>query len=350
MGIQIKGQLDFDRSVGILISLGMAIVYRDSRISQRGSNHNFVLKVKEALCYTRPKIDFKYGKKNLICYQYTREDPITLPSRPREEAICTGVQLTEFNPCPEDPYQSCNRNRNGLNATNESNVSSENVRFSIQVEEGSNSQQHMSLIDTPSCLITAQIYNAYKLLLLTICNSLLRSDIIKIREWANSKFAVEPNLSPTDIIFQLDRRGAFNAFDLSELRAYFVSIVRFDLVYLIDEFSRGDYAKLKKMILINRRNNSHEQISSKTQQGSSRVHMLPDSTFSRSATDHRGVSNVRQLGQQSALPQNDEISTANSSGHMAPFSLYHPSTSRSPTREISETVPDSSTTNNTRGL
>ena len=310
----------------------------------------------------RPKRDFKCGKKNTNCYQYTQEDPITLPYRPREQAICTGAQLTEFNPCPEDPYRSCNRSRNGLNATNEGNVSSENVRFSTQVEEGSNSQQHISLIDTPSCLITAQIYNAYKLLLLTICNSLLRSDIIKIREWANNKFAFERNLSPTDIIFQLDRRGAFNAFDLSELRAYFVSIVKFDLVYLIDQFSRGDYKKLKKRISIlkkrisiNRRNNSHEQTGSKTQQASSRVHMLPDHTFLRSATDYRGV---RQLGQQSAIPQDDKIPTANSSGRMAPFSLYYSSTSRSnanenrsPTRRISETVlTDGSATNITRGL
>ena len=170
----------------------------------------------------------------------------TFLSQLREQSVCTGALLAEFNPLLQDQDQS-NGYKNALNVRNESNVSSENVPFSIQVEEGSDAQ-HMSLIDEPSCSITAQIYNAYKLLLLTISTSLLSSDIVKIREWANRKFAIESNLSVTDIVFQLDRKGAINAYNLNQFRAFFVSIVRCDLVYLIDEFSGGNYDKLKKFI------------------------------------------------------------------------------------------------------
>ena len=283
------------------------------------------------------------------------ETNLTFPSQLQEQAVGTGAHLAEFNPLPQDQYLS-NGNRNALNATNKSNFSSENVPFSIQVEEGSNAQ-HMSLIDEPSCLIAAQIYNAYKLLLLTISTSLLSSDIVNIREWAYGKFAIESNLSVTDVIFQLDRKGAINAYDLNHLRAFFVSIVRFDLVYLIDEFSGGDYDKFKKLISQNdrrSRNYSREQAGSEIQVASSGLHLPHNSNSLRAITVDQAVSNVGRLEPKTSAPQNDEIAMTGKHGRMTNVfsNLLNTSSTdgRYSTRGNSKTVPDGSVVNDTRGL
>ena len=277
------------------------------------------------------------------------------PSESRGRTVSAGAGLADFTPCPEDHYQS-DRNQNRLNATNKTNVSSENMPFSVQVEDRSNVEP-ISLINKPSCSIAAQIYIAYNLLLSTISNLLLSSDIIKIREWAKEKFEVENNCSLTDMFSQLDQKGAINAFDLSQLRTFFESIGRCDLVYLIDEFSGGDYDKFKKLISENYRGKrSHEHAGNQVQVASSRVHLPRNRNSLRATAVERGKSNVGRLERQTSAPQNDEMPMASNNARMTNVGSDLPNVSSSnvtgnrySTRGNSEIVPDGSPVNNTRG-
>ena len=278
------------------------------------------------------------------------------PSESRVQIPGAGAGLADFVPCPEDQYQ-IERNQNSLNATYESNVSSENMKFSLQVEDRSNVEP-ISLINKPTCSTDIQVYIAYKLLLSAISIWLLTSDIIKIREWAKDKFEVENNRSLTDIFSQLDQKGVIKAFDLSQLRKFFESIGRCDLVYLIDEFSGGDYDKLKKLISENyRRKNSHKNARNQVQVASSSLHQLPHSSTSSWATAvQRGINNVGRLERQTLAPQNYEIPIASNHARMTNVCSHRPSISSSnvtgnrySTRGNSETVPYGSAVNNTRG-
>ena len=283
---------------------------------------------------------------------------LTLPSQSREQVAGAGAQVPIFNPLPDAQYQ-ISPNQNSLSATNENNVSFENVPFSVQADERSNFGP-ISLAKKPSCSIAVQVYNAYKLLLLTISNWLLSSDIIKLKEWANEKFAVERNLSVTATFSQLDQKGAINALDLGQLRAFFVSILRCDLVYLIDEFSAGDYDKFKRLISQHgRRQNSHETArtwtGSEIRGASYRVNVPQSSSSSWATTAGQGANNVEQGERLTRNDETHEIPIARNNRRLTNIGSNLPSTSnsnaadRSPASGSSATVSDASVIHNTRG-
>ena len=284
---------------------------------------------------------------------------LTLPSQSREQVAGAGAQVPTFNSLPEAQYQ-ISPNQNSLSATNENNVSFENVPFSVQADERSNFGP-ISLAKKPSCSIAVQVYNAYKLLLLTISNWLLSSDIIKLKEWANEKFAVERNLSVTATFSQLDQKGAINALDLGQLRALFVSILRCDLVYLIDEFSAGDYDKFKRLISQHgRRQNSHEtartRAGSEIRGASCRVNVPQSSSSSWATTAGQGANNVERGEPLTRNDQTHEIPIARKNRHLTNIGSNLPSTSnsnaaddRSPASGSSATVSDAFVIHNTRG-
>ncbi|XP_028409441.1 zinc finger protein BRUTUS-like At1g74770 [Dendronephthya gigantea] len=89
------------------------------------------------------------------------------------------------------------------------------------------------------------LYNNYKILLLTLSQSLLSSDVIKLKDWASEKFSIERAQNTTDVFFKLDEKGVINAEDLNQLRSFFQSIVRYDLLHMIDIFLLGDYSLLR---------------------------------------------------------------------------------------------------------
>ena len=282
---------------------------------------------------------------------------LTMPSQLREQAVSTGVQVPMMNTLPKDQYQS-NIDPNSWSVTNENNVSLENMPFSVQVEERSNFET-VSLANKPSCSIALQVYNAYKLLLLTISNWLLSSDIIKIKEWANEKFAVERNLSLTVMFYQLDQKGAINALNLGQLRAFFVCIGRYDLVYLIEEFSAGDYDKLKRLISqLDGRKNSHEtaKTGSEIQGASSRVNVPQSSTSSWATTVGQAANNVERRERLTRNDETHEIPIARNNRRLTNIGSNLPSTSnsnaaddRSPASANPATVSDASIIHNTRG-
>ena len=183
----------------------------------------------------------------------------------------------------ESPRVSASNSKNNyeengghLNTGNERNLFSEQLRLSIDVVERDNGEP-ISLINQPCSSVPADVYNAYKLLLLTISDRLLYEDIIKVQEWADEKFAVQTNLNPYDVFMELDKKGAITALDLSQLGVFFESIVRHDLVHLIHEFKNGDYDKLKKLVFQTKsRNKSGKWVCSSSQV---RVRLANDNTL-----------------------------------------------------------------------
>ena len=122
----------------------------------------------------------------------------------------------------------------------------EDLSFSVQ-QDDSNGREYISLSNVPPTSVATMLYNNYKLLLLSLGQRLLLSDVVKLEEWATQNFSIENAQNGTDVLFQLDMKGIINASDLSPLRDFFESIVRIDLVYVIDEFLLGDYGLLRQI-------------------------------------------------------------------------------------------------------
>ncbi len=68
-----------------------------------------------------------------------------------------------------------------------------------------------------------------------------------LKDWAAQNFSINNPRDATDVLFQLDQKGIINASDLSQLCKFFESIIRFDLVYIVDAFLFGDYTLLRKI-------------------------------------------------------------------------------------------------------
>jgi hypothetical protein len=287
---------------------------------------------------------------------------LSLPSPSGEQFVGAGGELVELNACQGDNqskgFEAQNQNQgSNVRPNNESiEVSPDSTPFPTEVHERSNAQP-LGLINEPSSSVSAHVYNAYKLLLLTFSDRLLHSDIIKLKEWSNEKFSSDSNLSPAKVILQLDQKGAINASDLGQLRVFFESITRFDLVYLIDEFYNGDYDKLRKLI------NQHKSINSRHGRVAhlNRVHsprvLLPHNNTPRSPLRSNTVNrmgNVEVIERPSTADENNGASIARnrhvSHSNVASTRNAIASGSKCSTHENSEDVPDCSAVNNTRGL
>ena len=130
------------------------------------------------------------------------------------------------------------KNRLQIQDKNESDASADLIPFPVEVIERSNAES----IGNP------EVLNAYKQLLLIINYSLLLGDVAQLKNWASQKFSFEANLTATEVIINLDGKGVISASDLSVLRVFFESIIRIDLVYLIDEFSCGHHTLLRMVM------------------------------------------------------------------------------------------------------
>ena len=118
--------------------------------------------------------------------------------------------------------------------------------LSLSVQQDSSEEEYISLSNIPPFSVATTLYNNYKLLLMFIAQNLLSSDVTKLRNWAGQKFSITNPENATDILFQLDEKGLINASDLIQIRDFFQSITRIDLVYVIDAFLLGDYSLLRQ--------------------------------------------------------------------------------------------------------
>ena len=127
---------------------------------------------------------------------------------------------------------------------------SERLSFSVQ-QDYSNESEYISLGNVPSTsaptsALTTVCYN-YKLLILSLGQVLLAEDVTKLKEWAAQNFSIENAQNATHILLQLDQKGIINASNLKSLRDFLESIVRIDLVHIIDSFLLGDYKLLRSI-------------------------------------------------------------------------------------------------------
>ena len=131
--------------------------------------------------------------------------------------------------------------------------------LSLSVQQDSSEEEYISLSTIPPFSVATTLYNNYKLLLIFIAQKLLSSDVTKLRNWADQKFSITNPENATDILFQLDEKGLINASDLIQIRDFFQSITRIDLVYVIDAFLLGDYSLLRQNPLPKRKSENRLQ-------------------------------------------------------------------------------------------
>ena len=125
---------------------------------------------------------------------------------------------------------------------------SENFPPEVSVQESmevSSSTEGASLTNMPTTTVERSLYNNYKLLLLTIADRLLSSDVARLKTWASSMFSADVSSDISEVFHDLDRKKVISASDLSKLREFFETILRIDLVHLIDCFLLGDYTPLR---------------------------------------------------------------------------------------------------------
>ncbi|CAB4003653.1 Gastrula zinc finger [Paramuricea clavata] len=286
---------------------------------------------------------------------------LSLPSSSGEQSVDASRELVALIACQDHEqskgFEAQNQNESSNERPNNESidVSPDSPPFPTEVHERSDAQP-LGLIKEPSSSVSAHVYNIYRLLLLTISDRLLYSDIIKLKEWANEKFSVDSNLSPAKVILQLDQKGAINASDLDQLRVFFESVTRFDLVYLIDEFYNGDYDKLRKLINQHKSiKNGHERVANLNRVHSPRV-LLPHNNTPRSplrSNTVNRVGNVEEFERPSTADENNSVSIVRNChaphSNVASTSNSIVSGSKCSTHENSEDVPDCSTVNDTRG-
>ncbi|CAB4033358.1 RING finger and CHY zinc finger domain-containing 1, partial [Paramuricea clavata] len=119
--------------------------------------------------------------------------------------------------------------------------------LSISIEQDDSGRESISLCNVPPTSVATTLYNNYKFLLLSLGQRLLSSEVVKLRDWVTQNFSIDNPQNATDALVQLDQKGVINASDLSQLCDFFESIVRFDLVYIIDAFLLGDYSLLRQI-------------------------------------------------------------------------------------------------------
>jgi hypothetical protein len=171
----------------------------------------------------------------------------------------------------------------------------ENLSFSVQ-QDVSNGTEYISLGNVPPTSVATTLYNNYKFLLLSLGQSLLSSDVVKLMDWASQNFSIENAQNATDVLLQLDQKRIINASDVSPLRDFFESIIRIDLVYIIDEFLLGNYSLLRQTSALKTRDLNRAQ---NPQYGSTSRYTSLLNTLSSSSSSPRGSrtgSNVAASG------------------------------------------------------
>jgi hypothetical protein len=85
----------------------------------------------------------------------------------------------------------------------------------------------------------------YRDLLKIMAQRLLCDHVVKLKDWASERFSIDRSKNAADVLSYLDQTGVIHASNLSELRDFFESINRIDLVHTIDEFLDGNYSVLQ---------------------------------------------------------------------------------------------------------
>ena len=118
--------------------------------------------------------------------------------------------------------------------------------LSFSVQQHDSGMESITLANKPATSVATTLYNNYKFMLLTLAQRLLSSEVVVLKDWAAQNFSIVNPQNATDVLFQLDEKQVINASDLGRLCDFFESIIRFDLVYIVDAFLLGDYSLLRQ--------------------------------------------------------------------------------------------------------
>ena len=118
--------------------------------------------------------------------------------------------------------------------------------LSFSVQQHDSGMESITLANKPATSVATTLYNNYKLLLLTLAQRLLSFEVVMLKDWAGQNFSIVDPQNATDVLFELDEKQVINASDLGRLCDFFESIIRFDLVYIVDAFLLGDYSLLRQ--------------------------------------------------------------------------------------------------------
>ena len=128
-----------------------------------------------------------------------------------------------------------------------------NSEHQISTEESS-ARAEQSLANVPTNVIERELHNNYKLLLLQISQCLLQDELMKLKDWATSKYSVEPSAEAFDILAELDNKGIISSSNLTVLKDFFEGITRIDIVVIIENFQEGNYSFLRGIQSLRREN------------------------------------------------------------------------------------------------
>ena len=132
----------------------------------------------------------------------------------------------------------------------------EEIPERVVVREESSNREAVSLTYVPSTAVEKSIYNNYKLLLLVISDMLLSGEIEKFKDWARDMYDMDLSSHVYEGFLELDRKGIISASDLTNLRLFFETMSRIDLVHLIDCFLQGDFTNLQRSVTSRIKNNN----------------------------------------------------------------------------------------------
>ncbi|CAB4029948.1 ---NA--- [Paramuricea clavata] len=124
----------------------------------------------------------------------------------------------------------------------------QNEAYSNMALDDSNDEQQGDCFDNNEMETNGEMASSsanndrsYRHLLEFIAQSLLFDDVVKLKDWASKRFSIDNSENVADVLLHLDQTGVIHASNLNELRDFFESIKRVDLVYIIDEFLHGNY-------------------------------------------------------------------------------------------------------------
>jgi hypothetical protein len=108
-------------------------------------------------------------------------------------------------------------------------------------------------VETNGTIVSSSTNNehdcCYQDLLKIIEKSLLEDQVLKLTNWASEKLSIDHFESVADVLVSLNQNEVISASNLDELRDFFDSITRIDLVHRIDEFLQGNYSSVRQVYM-----------------------------------------------------------------------------------------------------
>ena len=195
----------------------------------------------------------------------------------------------------------------------------ETLPYSVQ-QDYSNAPEYITLKHIPPTSVAASLYNNYMFLLLCLAENLLSSDVVKLKVWAAQRFSIDNAQNATDVLLKLDQTGFIHASDLSQLRNFFDSILRIDLVCVIDAFLLGDYSVFREISASKKLDVNRSQTQQNT--ANSRHQNILSSVLNPSGSSFKSFTNASSISRRGG-EKSLETSTGSRSKNESKYPVTH---------------------------